>query len=343
MPACVINYGLLFMLSATRKDDNTGGSRSRPANIDCLFVELSANRPVLHCSVSQRYSMVAYLLCTRCRATTSGTVLSRTLLLLLFSLLQQTTSTNAGNGVASANGTERTKKKPLPKKRTKAQQPATTTINSTSSPGKTSAAKRKGPAVPAVSNTSGSPRKAKQKRAADASEKTTSTTTTGDESQTDANQTGDDVVAMGRRKANDVDSTSDVVAVASETIVSRKRMASLNASAFMAATYEAEQTLDRNLSATESSSESDEEEEEDEEDEDNKSQNTDTDAKSQQSGVSKAKSSRSNVTTSSSMARKGAKKVKKEAIGEDAKNVSGKIFIVFERKCINIRIWCAIN
>lgn len=119
-----------------------------------------------------------------------------------------------------------------------------------------------------------------------------------------------------------------------DTGLSRKRMASLNASAFMAATYEAEQTLDRNLSATETSSDEEEDEDEDEDDTeegDNKSQNTDTDAKSQQSlasAVSKAKSSAGSARSSgtASSCRKGAKKVKKElmavATGDDAKNVS---------------------
>lgn len=217
--------------------------------------------------------------------------------------------TTGGNANSSA---DRIKKKPLPKKRTKLQQQqqqltkdATTPVipaSSATSPGKLLLGKKKAP--PTIS---GSPRKVKQKRIEATDEKAA-----GDESQSELLTGGE----VSKKKASEV---SEAEAAVKDTGLSRKRMASLNASAFMAATYEAEQTLDRNLSATESSSEDG--------DDDDKSQNTDTDAKSQQSSVpsstggSKAKSSTAGSVRSSAIGKRAPKKVKKEAVDE-SKNVS---------------------
>lgn len=214
---------------------------------------------------------------------------------------------------ATSTTAERTKKKPLPKKRTKLQQQQSTkevtnaspviTASSATSPGKLLGKKKAPP------TNSGSPRKVKQKRI----EAQTGTVekAAGDESQSEL------LTEVGKKKSSEASGTEAAV---KDTGLSRKRMASLNASAFMAANYETEQTLDRNLSATESSSE--------DMDDDDKSQNTDTDAKSQQSSVpsstggSKAKSSTTaSSVRSSATGKRAPKKVKKEAVDE-AKNVS---------------------
>lgn len=133
----------------------------------------------------------------------------------------------------------------------------------------------------------------------------------GDESHTEGNRTSDDQRGSGK-KSNALEASPDAL------VVSRKRMASLNASAFMAATYEAEQTLDRNLSATEEESSEQDDDDEEEEEENKSRNNTDTDGKSQQSssmasGMSKAnKSSLAKSSNSKAGGKLSPKKVKLE-------------------------------
>lgn len=247
----------------------------------------------------------------------TGRTLSGTILL---SILQQTTATSNAAGNANASASERIKKKPLPKKRNStasAAAAASSSSGSGGSPGKLMAKKKVAPA-----NTSGgSPRKPKQQKKTEVEKEKI-----GDESQSEASDSGDDVAVQNKLSKKEAAAAASDALIVKDTGLSRKRMASLNASAFMAATYETEQTLDRNLSATESSSE----EEDEDEEEDNKSQNTDTDAKSQQSSVpsslgsggSKAKSAGSARSSAASTTKRGPKKVKKEK-GEEPKTVSG--------------------
>lgn len=208
----------------------------------------------------------------------------------------------------------------------------TKATGSDAAPNSKSPPKKKPAAQPAARKITTSPKSKRNNESAAVVAASADSVDDGDESAVDSQPNAERQMTKATSPAANSDNNKRGIGSSSMDegiIVSRKRIASLNASAFMAANYETEQTLDRNFSVTDDES-SEEEEDEDDEDEAAEGVRTEDEAKSQSSSVPSSRATTKGSRGGGSSAAGGGggggkkrapKKVKKES--DVAKTVSG--------------------
>lgn len=205
----------------------------------------------------------------------------------------------------------------------------TKATGSDAAPNSKSPPKKKPAAQPAVRKITTSPKSKRNNESAAVVAASADSVDDGDESAADSQPNAERQMTKATSPVANSDNNKRGIGSSSMDegiIVSRKRIASLNASAFMAANYETEQTLDRNFSVTDDESS---EEEEDDEDEAAEGVRTEDEAKSQSSSVPSSRATTKGSRGGGSSAAGGGgggkkrapKKVKKES--DVAKTVSG--------------------